>query len=202
MRKVTLTLDYKPLEKLVELIDEPNRSACHKLLRDNRALFESTRGSTYNHQIWPGGYIDHITDGMNYADHLYDFDASFGRPLPFSKSDALLAFFLHDLEKPWAFGVNEKGEPIRLPGFDTKPAMQEFREEKIAAYGFELTPYQENGYKYAEGELNDYSPKRRVMNELASFVHKIDNWSARGWYNYPKAEGDEWIGAKRFRSSD
>lgn len=201
MKEVHLQLDYRTIDELVELIDEPNRSACLKLLDENRMLFERTRGSTFNHQIWPGGYIDHITDGMNYANHLYDFDSAFGRPLPFSKSDALLAFFLHDLEKPWAFGTDERGEPIRIVGFDTKVAMQKFREEKIASYGFVLSPQQVNGYKYAEGEQADYSSKHRVMNELAAFVHKIDNWSARGWYEYPKAEGDEWEGAGRFRTT-
>ena len=99
-RRVTLTLDYLPIEALIDLIDEPNRRICHAILTDNRALFEQARGSTHNHQTWDGGYIDHVTDGMNYARHLYAFVEAFGRPLPFSVSDALLVFFLHDLEKP------------------------------------------------------------------------------------------------------
>ena len=39
------------------------------------------------------------------------------------------------------------------------------------------------------------------MNELAAFCHKVDSWSARGWYDYPKATGDEWTGATRVRTT-
>ncbi len=200
MRQVTLALDYLPLNRLLQLIEEPNGSICMKLYTEHRALFEKARGSTHNHQTWNGGYIDHVTDGMNYARHLYDFDAAFGRPLPFTLSDALLVFFLHDLEKPWRILVDETGAASNKPGLASKEAYQKFREDKLVEYGLALTPQQLNGLTYVEGELKGYSSQQRVMNELAAFCHKVDNWSARGWYNYPKAEGDEWIGAKRFRS--
>lgn len=99
MRKISLNLDYLSIDKLIEFIYEPNRTICQRILKENRSLFEQARGSTYNHQTWNGGYIDHVADGMNYARHLYSFDEAFGRPLPFSMSDALLIFFLHDIEK-------------------------------------------------------------------------------------------------------
>lgn len=201
MRQVSISLDYLTIDELVELIDEPNRDICKRILADHRPLFEKARGSTHNHQTWEGGYIDHVTDGMNYARHLYVFDEAFGRPLPFSLSDALLVFFLHDLEKPWRILVNEQGQVSNRDGLTTKEAFAHFREDKLAEYGLVLTPTQQNGFKYVEGEYKDYSSKRRVMNELAAFCHKIDNWSARGWYDYPKAEDDEWTGAQRFRST-
>lgn len=50
-----------------------------------------------------------------------------------------------------------------------------------------------------EGELNDYSSKIRVMNELAAFCHKVDVHSARIWYDYPQ-NNDPWVGAKRIVS--
>lgn len=200
MRHVSIYLDYLKIEKLIELIDEPHRNICKKILADHRALFEKTPGSTHNHQTWPGGYIDHVTDGMNYGRHLYAFDKAFGRPLPFSLSDALLIFFLHDIEKPWRIFVFENGEAVNRKGLDTKEAFKKFREDKLAEYGFKLSADQINALTYVEGEHNDYSSKRRVMNELAAFCHKIDNWSARGWFDYPK-EFDEWIGAGRFRTT-
>ena len=200
MRTVSLTLDYLTIEQLIELIDEPNRSICHAILKDNRQLFEQARGSTHNHQTWDGGYIDHVTDGMNYTRHLYAFDEAFGRPLPFTMSDALLVFFLHDLEKPWRILVDAEGRASNREGLATKAEFKQFREDKLEAYGLKLTPYQLNGFTYVEGEINDYTSKRRVMNELASFCHKVDNWSARGWYDYPKADGDEWTGASRVRT--
>lgn len=201
MGRVLISLDYLTIDELVGMIDEPNRSICKQILTDHRALFEKAQGSTHNHQTWEGGYIDHITDGMNYARHLYAFDNSFGRPLPFSLSDALLVFFLHDLEKPWRILVNEHGQASNRDGLATKEEFERFREDKLAEYGLVLTPMQQNGFKYVEGEYKDYSSKWRVMNELAAFCHKVDNWSARGWYDYPKAEGDEWTGAKRFRTT-
>lgn len=189
---------YFTIEELISFINEPQRGVCQQILSEHRALFERTRGSTHNHQTWDGGYIDHITDGMNYAYHLYDFDASFGRPLPFSKSDALLVFFLHDLEKPWRIEVLADGTVRNRAGLDTKQAFKDFREQRLREYGLELTPAQHNGLTYVEGEMGDYSSQRRVMNELAAFCHKVDVWSARGWYDYPKNE-DEWVGAKRVR---
>jgi len=136
---------------------------------------------------------------MNYAYHLYDFDTTFGRPLPFSKSDALLIIYLHDLEKPWRIEVMEDGTVRNRPGLDSKEAFKQFREDKLVEYGIVLTPAQLNGLTYVEGEIKDYSSTHRVMNELAAFCHKVDNWSARGWYAYPKSSNDEWIGASRVR---
>lgn len=190
---------YFRIEDLICYIDEPAQSVCHAILTDHRKLFEVARGSTHNHQTWDGGYIDHVTDGMNYAYHLYDFDASFGRPLPFSKSDALLIFFLHDLEKPWRIEVLEDGTVRNREGLDSKQAFKDFREQRLKEYGLELTAAQHNGLTYVEGEISDYSSKHRVMNELAAFCHKVDVWSARGWYDYPK-DIDEWVGASRVRT--
>ena len=196
------TPQYFSIEALINFIDEPYRTSCLKILTENRKLFETIQGSTHNHQAWHGGYIDHITDGMNYAFYLYDFDASFGRPLPFSKSDVLLIFYLHDLEKPWRIEVMENGTVRNRPGLDTKEAFKTFREKKLEEYGIILTPAQLNGLTYVEGELKDYSSTHRVMNELAAFCHKVDTWSARAWYNYPKPAGiDEWIGADRVKAA-
>ena len=200
MKSVTLTLDYLSIEQLIDLIDEPNKTICHAILTDNRALFEKARGSTHNHQTWDGGYIDHITDGMNYLRHYYAFDEAFGRPLPFSMSDALLIFFLHDLEKPWRIQVDLQGVASNRKGLETKLDFKQFRDRKLADYGIVLNPVQRNGFTYIEGEISDYSDTRRVMNELAAFCHMIDNWCARGRYDYPKACGDEWTGASRVRT--
>ncbi len=200
MRTLSINLDYLSLESLLALLDAPYRDSCERILADHRSLFERTRGSTHNHQTWDGGYIDHVTDGLNYARHLYALDSALGRPMKFSLSDALLIFFLHDLEKPWRILVQDDGQVVNRPGLDTKSAFKTFREEKLAEYGLALTPALLNGLTYVEGELADYSSQRRVMNELAAFCHKVDVWSARQCYDYPKAEGDEWTGATRVRT--
>ena len=192
--------DYLSIEENLALIEEPFRTICQSILTDNRQLFEKARGSTHNHQTWDGGYIDHITDGMNFIRHFYPFMASFGRPLPFSLSDTLLIFFLHDLEKPWRIQVNPDGSVTNREGLTSKDDFQSFRETKLRDYGLELTPYLLNAFTYIEGEHKHYSSERRVMNELAAFCHAVDTWSARGWYDYPQATADEWTGAGRFRT--
>lgn len=192
---------YFSFEEIFEFVDEPNRSGCLELLKKNDVLFKAARGSTHNHQTWAGGWYDHTLECVNYAYHLYKFDESFGRPLPFSLSDAILIMFLHDLEKPWRIEVLEDGSVRNRPGLDTKEAFKKFREDKLDEYAITLTPYQLNGLTYVEGEIADYSSKRRVMNELAAFCHKVDVWSARAWYDYPKNRGqDEWTGAGRVHS--
>jgi hypothetical protein len=194
------TPKYFTIEELIGFIDEPNRTACMNILTENRALFERVRGSTHNHQTWDGGFIDHTTDVMNYAYHLYDFNASFGRPLPFTKSDGILIMFLHDLEKPWRIEVMPDGTVRNRPGLDTKAAFKQFREDKLAQYNLKLDKNQLNGLTYVEGEISHYSSTHRVMNELAAFCHQCDNWSARGWYGYPLAHNDPWVGADKVRT--
>ena len=46
--------EYHDISSLLSMIDEPNRSACERILEENRKIFESAAGSTNNHQAWPG----------------------------------------------------------------------------------------------------------------------------------------------------
>ena len=96
--------------------------------------------------------------------------------------------------------MDSKGNASNRTGRETKIDFKRFRDKKLADYGIVLNPIQLNGFTYIEGEISDYSDKYRVMNELAAFCHMIDNWCARGRYDYPKAEGDEWMGAGRVRT--
>lgn len=41
---------YRTVDELVALIDEPNGSACARILADHRTLFATVQGSTNNHQ--------------------------------------------------------------------------------------------------------------------------------------------------------
>ena len=198
-RSLRMTLRYYTLEQLIDMINQPLRMPCLQLLTEHRTLFETAQGSTHNHQAWPGGYIDHITDGMNFTNHLYTFIGGFGRPCTFSKSDALFIFFVHDLEKPWRIKVGSDGA-YNVPGLQTKGEFKAFREAQLTKHGIELSPYLMNALTYVEGEHSEYTSTRRVMNELAAFCHMVDNWCARGWYDYPKKTDDEWVGAGRVRT--
>ena len=170
-------------EALIE-IDEPNQSRCMKLYEDSYELISKACGSRSNHQAWPGGYYDHVLETMNCASVDYQtYTKVCNRSLPFSLSDALLVLFLHDLEKPWKYATLEVEYQA---GLNTKAEREAFRLNLIQVYEIDLTPDQQNALKYAEGIRDaDYSPTSRVMNELATFVHRCDLWSARLFHNHP-----------------
>jgi hypothetical protein len=189
---------YKTIEELLEMVDEPNRSACRSILKDNRKLFQTVRGSTDNHQAWLGGYFDHVQEIMNIVVVLFHRLDSI-RSLPFSLSDVLLVVFLHDIEKPWKYQMREDGQLEFVPTLRKKDDQHTFRAKKLLEYGIVLTPEQQNGMRYVEGEFEDYTNRRRVMGPLAALCHAADIISARIWFDHPQAEGDAWEGAKRIR---
>jgi hypothetical protein len=191
---------YRTIEELLGLIEGPNGAACRRLLDHHRALFETVQGSTHNHQAWPGGYVDHVTDAMNVAVVLH---AALGaaRPLPFPLADALLIVFLHDVEKPWKYEPDPAGGIREIEALRSKDAQRAFREEALARRGIVLTDDQRNALTYVEGESKDYSNVRRVMGPLAAFCHLCDVTSARIWFDRPAAEGDPWPGARRVRTT-
>lgn len=187
---------YYSLKNLIGMIDEPNRSVCLKILEENRTLFQTVQGSSHNHQEWEGGYLDHVQDVMNIGAVLYN-QLNPLRPLPFSISDVLLVLFLHDIEKPWKYEITDGTLRIK-PELADKGNQREFRKRKLKEYGITLTPDQENGMKYVEGEYKDYSPGQRAMNPLAALCHLADVTSARIWFDYPSTN-DPWKGATRTR---
>lgn len=191
---------YLSIEALIDLIDEPNRTFCHKMLQDNWNRFNETPGSSKNHQAWRGGYLDHVVETMNIFRVDY-ISKNSQRPLPFSLSDGLLVMFLHDLEKAWLYRFDRNGH-IRKKQNLHKAARKKFRADKIAEYGIELTPDQENALLFVEGIPDEpYTPGERLMQPLAALCHNADNWSARGWYDYPK-DDDPWISYGKPRNSN
>ena len=180
-------LDDRPtnhlrLDELIGRIEHTgNREACLSLLFENGDRLALAWGSSHNHQAWTGGYLAHVIDVMNTAVILHPALSSY-RPLPFTASDALVVLFLHDIEKPWRRDpkTGELDETLR-----TKGQRERFRLLQVAKYEFTLTQEQHNALKYVEGEGDDYSPTRRVMNELAAFCHLCDVASARIWHDCP-----------------
>jgi hypothetical protein len=189
-------MEYASIESLVDRIDDPNGAACRRILADHRELFATVQGSTHNHQAWRGGYLDHVTEVMNIAVLLYE-KLGAQRPMPFSLSDILLVVFLHDIEKPWKYELGADGQLHHKAEMQGKAAHQAFRMQMLAKYGVVLTAEHENGLKYAEGELADYTNKQRMMGPLAALAHMCDVASARLWFDFPAASGDPWTGASR-----
>ncbi len=193
---------YYYLDEMVMMINEPNQSVCRQILYDHRELFQAAPGSTHNHQAWPGGYWDHVTDAMNWFVLFYGAIESTGRLDQLSGderitlSDGLLVLFLHDIEKPWRTRF-EDGELVVIPELKTKAARKEFAQSKLWEYGIKLTPTQENALKYVEGIRDeDYTPDSRIMLPLAALCHSCDLLSARAFYDFPRND-DAWTGAKR-----
>lgn len=189
---------YETLGELLEQISGKNGQACRKIYQDFEELFKSAPGSSHNHQSWPGGYYDHVTEVMNLAALLYE-SLNSARPLPFDKSDALLVMFLHDLEKPFKYIMDDTGQLTRSSEITDKATNAAKRNEIIQQYGIELNAQQSNAMQFVEGVRDkDYKQNARTMGELAALCHSADILSARLWYNYPLPEGkDEWNGAQR-----
>ena len=184
--------NYLTLDQLLNLIEEPNQFSARKLLEENKEIFTLAPGSGKNHQAWCGGYLDHVQETMNLAVQLYGV-LDILRPLPFSLSDALVVMYLHDLEKPWKYCSSDTRIQAQL---EEKTGRKQFRTDKIKACGFQLNEKHWNALEYVEGE-HDYSPGERKQLPLAAFCHMLDNWSARGWHDYPLPEDDPWKGAMR-----
>lgn len=160
---------YKYITKLAL----EHQQAAANVLKETIVL--GAPGSGHNHQAWPGGYIDHIAETMQIAEVQYSALSSI-RPLPFSLESAMLVMFVHDLEKPWKQkGMSKKERAI-------------LKKDKINEFGFVLTDDEWNGVIYAEGEIDDYSPNKRMMGRLAAFCHCCDVLSARLWFDQPNID--------------
>lgn len=178
---------YYLFDELINMIDESRRKLCWKIYLDNREIFEFAKGSNVKHHYWEGGYIGHLTEVMNIGVRLYN-DLNFCRELPFSLSDVLLILFLHDLEKPWKYGGDER-KLSEMKGFSSSKA---FVRSKMDEYGFELSINQSNAFEYVHGEGDDYHPNRLVQSPLGALVNACDNLSARVWPDFPKEKFDSW----------
>lgn len=161
------------LIRYVGMIDSANCIAMIRLLEDEGERIALSPGSTHNHQTWPGGYVDHILGMLEHAEMLYDAPKM---PLPFTIGDAVLVILLHDIEKPWKYVDNPDGTR-RV--FEDEDDIKSFLHEIVQSYRFKLNDMHLNALKYAHSEGKDYRAGKRVMNELAAFLHVCDVWSAR-----------------------
>lgn len=189
---------YYTLSQLINMIPAPNRAACQALYEEYEDLFEQALGAKHNHQAWPGGYVDHVTDAMNTSLILFDI-LNAARPLPFQRADALVVLFLHDLEKPFKYCLGKDGIVIKNPEFKGRDDDAVKKQELIDKFGIKLNKQQANALRYVEGVRdNESSPEARIMGELATLCHCADTISALLWYNYPLGGNeDPWDGATR-----
>lgn len=164
----------KPIDLHVK---EPNKSKILDLYTEHASKFVKSPGSLSTHQVWEGGYIDHVVDMFDIAEILWNAKMNHQIDLPFDFGDLVLVVALHDIEKPFKYCNDE---------FFTTKTMKEILSFLMSDYKFELTPMHLNALKYAHGENEDYKRGERVMNELAAYLHACDVISARAHYNHRK----------------
>ena len=189
------TPKYLSLDELTALMSQPNRSCARRFLEDNKEILKTALGGRHNHHAWEGGYLDHVTECMNFAALLYPA-LSVARPQSFRLDDALTVLFLHDIEKPWRYEKRD-GVYVQAQSLDSFEKREAFTNEVARSYGFVLSIDQHNALRFVEGEnqFTGYSPSNRGMGRLAAFCHMCDVWSARGAYDHPLADEDPWPGA-------
>jgi hypothetical protein len=193
--------EYLDMDQLTTLLDWHRQAEVRRILRDHGQLFRTAPGSSNNHQAWPGGYWDHVVETMNLVVALYE-PLRARRNLPFTRQSALFVMFLHDLEKPWRYSLDDSGELLVRADLVKKSERKAFRDEQLAKYGIKLSADEANALQYVEGELDGYTPGERVQGPLAAFCHACDNLSARLWFDYPLESDDSWLGARRITESE
>lgn len=165
---------------MLGVMDPKHRTVCGKLRADFLTQFDAIPGSSHNHQTWQGGYRDHLEEVMNTACVLYN-SLNTLRSLNFTLSQALFVLFLHDVDKLQRYEV-VAGEVMKKQDYE-KGLIQHTKQLLEKKYSYVLSPEEANALEYVHGEGADYSSKRRVMNELAAFVHCCDIISARIWFD-------------------
>ena len=184
--------EYLMLDDVLLSLRGKNAESLRQLYSDNSSWFSRAGGSHHNHQVWCGGYLDHMAEVCNIARLMYT-SLNSKRTLSFSLDDALEVLLVHDVEKPWKYQYS--GDNLNVLSLSC--SSDDWRISMMKKYNIVFSPLQENALKYVHGELDEYSSTIRVASPLASFVHCCDFLSARVWFDHPFMTGDSWSGCKR-----
>lgn len=160
----------KKLFEYIAQIESPYKESIDELYQDNLTRILMAPGSNGAHHVWIGGYLDHILFMLKMAELL--FEANEKHIDEFTFGDLVYVILLHDIEKPFRY----------TKPFNLKPT-KEIISDLIEKYELKLEDKHLNALKYAHGENDDFVPGKRVMNELASYLHSCDVISARGHFN-------------------
>jgi hypothetical protein len=183
--------DYQSIDWFLMQLPGDTGDKFRRLFTENKELLGRAQGSSYNHQAWKGGFIDHITEVLNIGLQIYHV-LGLSRPLPFPFSDFIVAAIVHDLEKPWIHSGDQDSIPEGMIAVSSSKMKRHGRRmSTVQNYDIVLSEAQLNAVYYAEGEHDDYTPRKRMMNELAAFMHACDILSARMWYDRP-SKSDIW----------
>jgi len=160
---------------LTELLD-PRRDAILDFHQEFKDKIYTAKGSSYNHQAWPGGYADHIADAFRICEVLCSQLPKI-RPINVNYDSALIVIYFHDIEKMWKYTDG------------TLIDKEKWYNEYLPSRGITFTEEELNALRYTHGEVDDYRKDARVMNQLAAICHAADNVSARLWFDDGKGLG-------------
>lgn len=167
------------LETLIEKLNPQRKQLVKKILHKFQDTFDLLPGAQTKHQNWKGGYRDHVEEVMNIAVLLFN-NLDLKRKLPFILEDALFILFLHDMDKLISYKKTDNGYKRTMSYEEAQKKVREL----IRDMHYELSESEMNALDYVHGEVKDYHPTVRIMNELATFVHCCDIISSRIWYSY------------------
>lgn len=181
----------KSLRQLLTSIDDPRGDALYDLYEEYGALFHYAKGSSHNHQAWPGGYADHIAECLRINRLLYPVMYEF-RPLPFTMASADICLFFHDIEKPFKYGPDDHPEALEWKEFmaptwrNPVEVQNAILRDLLQRFHITLTSEEENALRFAHGEGSAHRKDKRAAGPLAAHVHHCDNISARIWHDQGK----------------
>ena len=157
-------------------LKDPRREAILNFHQEFQDKIYLAKGSSFNHQSWPGGYADHIADAFRICEVLCSHLPGI-RPVNINLDSALIVIYFHDLEKMWKYTDG------------TLVDKEEWYNKYLPERGITFTEEELNALRYTHGEGDDYRKDARVMNELAAICHAADNLSARLWFNAGRGLG-------------
>ena len=194
-----MTVRELTLKDFLEKMEDPRKEALIGIYKEYTELFHFAAGSSHNHQAWEGGYADHIAECLRANTVVYDALETI-RPLPFTKDQAIICLFLHDIEKPFKYGTEkhhldvakyqEIAEELQKNYLKMEESWQKWEGAKwkiiidlMKKFDFDLSAEEINALTYTHGEGSYHKKDERVSCELAAHVHHCDNISARIFHN-------------------
>lgn len=182
------------LDWLESAEDGKLRRAFNHIYHAYEDRWEVAAGSSHNHQAWPGGLRDHLASMCRDGWDCYQFFSRRYSPLPYTFDDILVGIFCHDAEKLIkGSAVDDRRfkrfHLLRAGGMEWEDIKWELLED-WEDLGLVLTEKQKHALKYTHGEPDhEYRKDMRVMWELDSYIHCLDNGSARGRHDKGRGQG-------------
>lgn len=182
---------YLTFDQLVELVPPHTLIAVRRMMADHRDAIFAAPASAHNHQAWPGGYADHVTEIANIA--LVQYAAlSALRPLPFTVGDVILVVLLHRFDRVFRYGPDK-----HYLAAGTVKQRHGLRDMLIRRYKISLSAQHVNALRYAEGEHDEHRRDRRAASPLAAFLQSSTLISSRVWPQFPAAANDLWASGRQ-----